>query len=155
MTKVFIAYDSKYGNTKLAAESILEGIRGFGGIETAIGYVKEMEIAKITDFDPIIWGAPNHMGRPSRTMKKFVEKLAELDMKAKNVTVFGTYSGSERPVDRAVKKLEKMVENKLPKLNLILPGLSIRVKGIQGPLVEGELPKCVDFGKKIAVQLKE
>jgi hypothetical protein len=48
-----------------------------------------------------------------------------------------------------------MVEKKLPNLKLILPGLSIRVNGIPGPIVEGELPKCVDFGKKIAPQLKE
>jgi hypothetical protein len=47
-----------------------------------------------------------------------------------------------------------MVKKKLPNLNLISPGLSVRVIGIPGPLVEGELPKCVDFGKKIASQLK-
>ena len=154
MAKVFVVYDSKYGNTKLAAENILEGIREVGGIETAIGYVKEIEIGKVADYDAIVLGAPNHMGRPSRTMKKFIDRLAELDLKAKNVAVFGTYSGRERPVDRAVKKLEKMVEKKLPNLSLISPGLSIRVNGIPGPLVEGELPKCVGFGKKIATQLR-
>ena len=37
MVKVFVVYDTKYGNTKLAAESILEGIREAEGIETAIG----------------------------------------------------------------------------------------------------------------------
>ena len=47
-----------------------------------------------------------------------------------------------------------MVEKKFPKLNLISPGLSIRVNGIPGPIVEGELPKCVDFGKKIAGKLR-
>jgi hypothetical protein len=41
-----------------------------------------------------------------------------------------------------------------PKLNLISPELSVRVNGVTGPVVEGELPKCVDFGKKIAGQLK-
>jgi flavorubredoxin len=155
LAKVFVVYDSKYGNTKLAAENILEGIREVEGIETAIGYVKEVNTGKVADCDAIVLGAPNHMGRPSRTMKKFVDRLAELDLKAKDVVVFGTYSGRIRTVDRAVKKLEKMVEKKLPNLNLISPGLSIRVNGIPGPLVEGELPKCVDFGKKIAHQLKE
>ena len=154
MVKVFVVYDSKYGNTKLAAENILEGIREFGGIETAIGYVKEIDIGNLVDFDAIVLGAPNHMGRPSQTMKKFVDRLTELDLKAKNAAVFGTYSGRVRTVDRAVKKLEKIVEKKLPNLNLISPGLSIRVKGIPGPIVEGELPKCVDFGKKIADQLR-
>jgi menaquinone-dependent protoporphyrinogen IX oxidase len=153
LVKVFVIYDTKYGNTKLAAENIVKGMREVEGIETAISYVKEIDIGTVADYDAIVLGAPNHMGRPSRTMKKFVEKLAELDLKAKNVAVFGTYSGTARPVDRAVKKMEKMVAKKLPKLNLISSGLSIRVNGIPGPIVDGELPKCVEFGKKIASQL--
>ncbi len=154
MVKVFVIYDSKYGNTKLAAEKIIEGIKEVGDLETAIGYVKEIDLGKVADYDALVIGAPNHMGRPSRTMKKFIDRLAEIDLKAKNVVVFGTYSGRERVVDRAVKKLEKNCRKKLPKLNLILPGLSVRVNGIPGPVVEGELPKCVDFGKKIADKLR-
>ena len=155
MVKVFVVYDTKYGNTKLAGENIVEGIREVEGTETSIGYVKEIDIGKVADYDAIVLGAPNHMGRPSRTMKKFVDRLAELDLKAKNVAVFGTYSGRVRTVDRAVKKLEKIVEKKLPNLKLISPSLSIRVNGIPGPLVEGELPKCKDFGRTIANQLKQ
>lgn len=153
--KVFVIYDTKYGNTKLVAEQIAEGLKEVEGTETAIGYVKEIDIEKVAEYDAIVLGAPNHMGRPSRTMKKFIDRLAEIDLKAKNVAVFGTYSGRVRSVDRAVKKLEKMVEKKLPNLNPILPGLSIRVNGIPGPIVEGELPKCKDFGKRIANQLKQ
>ena len=155
MVKVFVVYDTKYGNTKLAGETIVEGIREVEGIETSIGYVKEIDIGKLADYDAIVLGAPNHMGRPSQTIKKFVNRLAELDLKAKNVAVFGTYSGRVRDPDRAVKKLEKMAEKKLPNLKLISPSLSIRVNGIPGPLVEGELPKCKDFGRRIANQLKQ
>ncbi len=155
LVKVFVVYDTKYGNTKLAGESILEGIREVEGIETSIGYVKEIDIGKLADYDAIVLGAPNHMGRPSQTMKKFVDRLAELDLKARDVAVFGTYSGRVRAPDRAVKKLEKMVEKKLPNLKLISPSLSIRVQGIPGPIVEGDLPKCKDFGRKIANQLKQ
>ena len=155
MVKVFVFYDTKYGNTKLAAEKIAEGMREVEGIETDMGYVKEISVGNVADYDAIVLGAPNHMGRPSRTMKKFIDRLAKLDLKAKNVVVFGTYAGKERLVDRAVKKLGKMVEKKLPNLTLISPGLSIRVNGIPGPLVEGELPKCKDFGRRIANQLKQ
>ncbi len=155
MVKVFVLYDSKYGNTKLAAEKILEGIKESGEIETDIGYVKEVDVGKLADYDVLVLGAPNHMGRPSQVMKKFVDVLAEQDLKAKNVAIFGTYAGNERLVDRAVKKLEKMAAKKLPKLTLILsPGLSVRVHGIPGPIFEGELPKCVEFGKKIAAQIR-
>jgi NAD(P)H dehydrogenase (quinone) len=155
LVKVIVVYDTKYGNTKLAGETIVEGIKEVEGIETSIGYVKEIDIGKLADYDAIVLGAPNHMGRPSQTIKKFVNRLAELDLKAKNVAIFGTYSGRVRDPDRAVKKLEKMAEKKLPNLKLISSSLSIRVNGIPGPLVEGELPKCKDFGRRIANQLKQ
>ena len=133
----------------------MEGMKEVEGIEAAIGYVKEIEIGKLAGYDAIVLGAPNHMGRPSQTIKKFVNRLAELDLKAKNVAIFGTYSGRVRDPDRAVKKLEKMAEKKLPNLKLISPSLSIRVQGIPGPIVEGELHKCKDFGRRIANQLKQ
>lgn len=152
MVKVIICYDSKYGNTKIAAEKILEGLKE---VETSIKYVKEVDVTNLIDIDTIVLGAPNHMGRPSQTMKKFINKLAKLDLQIKNVAIFGTYAGKVRTVDRAVKKLQKMVIKKLPNLNQVLPTLSIRVKGIRGPIVEGALEKCVDFGKKIANQLQQ
>ncbi len=152
--KVFIVYDSKYGNTKLAGEQILEGIKESGTFEIAIDYIKDIDPQKLADYDAIVIGSPNHMGAPSMAMKKFVGKLPESNLKAKNVAVFGTYAGKERTVDRAVKKLEQLMKKKLPNANMISPTLSIRVNGIPGPIVDGELPKCVDFGKKIAIQLK-
>jgi flavorubredoxin len=85
-------------------------------------------------------------------MKKFVDALSGQNLKAKQVAVFGTYSGKVRPVDRAVRKLEKIVQEKLPNLSLIAPTLSIKVSGVSGPVVEGELPKCVEFGRKISAQ---
>ena len=151
--KVFVIYDSKYGNTKTVAENILEGLKQIKGIEAAVGYAKDVDLQSLVCHHALIVGAPNHMGRPSRTMKKFIERLAELDLKTKNVAVFGTYSGRKRPVDRAVKKMENIVEKKLPKLKLFLPSLSVRVKGVTGPVAEEELAKCEEFGNRIANQL--
>lgn len=48
-----------------------------------------------------------------------------------------------------------MVEEKLHNQKLISQSLSIRVNGIPGPIVEGELPKCKDFGKRIANKMKQ
>ena len=151
--KVVIIYDSKYGNTKIVAENILEGIKQVEGIDAVICYAKEVDPQKITSYDALIIGAPNHMASPSRTMKKFVDKLAELNLNAKSVAVFGTYSGRVRITDRAVKKMEKIVEKTLPNMKLLSPNLSVRVKGVTGPVADGELPKCEDFGRRIAKQL--
>jgi len=56
--------------------------------------------------------------------------------------------------EKAMKKMEKRISEKVPALKLIASGLSIRVDEAQGPITEGELPKSIDFGKKIAAQLK-
>jgi hypothetical protein len=86
-------------------------------------------------------------------MKRFIEYLAAADLKATQFAVFGTYAGRARPVDRAVRKLEDLVRSKLPALKPVVPALSVRVNGVSGPVMEGELPKCVEFGAALATQL--
>jgi len=152
LAKVFVVYDTKYGNTKLVAEKIVEGMREVEGIETAIGDVEEVKLGNLADSDVILIGSPNHMGGPARGIKKLIDKLGKLDLKAKWVAVFDTYLGED--FEKATKKMEKRIGEKVPGLKLITSGLSIRVGGTKGPIVEGELPKCKDFGKKIADQLK-
>jgi len=50
--------------------------------------------------------------------------------------------------------MEKRINEKVPGLKLIASGLSIKVVGMKGPIVEEELPECKEFGKKIARQMK-
>ncbi len=47
-------------------------------------------------------------------MKKFIDRMAEYDLRLKQVAVFGTYSGNARPIDRAVKKWKKWQERNCP-----------------------------------------
>jgi len=150
--KVFVIYDTKYGNTKLVAEKIVEGMREVEGIETAISDAEEVDLEKVADYDAILIGSPNHWGGPVRGIKKLIDKLGKLDLKAKWVAVFDTYLGGD--FEKAVKKMEKRIDEKVPSLKLITSGLSIRVDGMKGPITDGELPNSKDFGKKIANQLK-
>ena len=152
MVKVFVIYDTKYGNTKLVAEKIVEGLKEVEEIETAISDVEEVELVKVADSDAILIGAPNQWGRPAWTIRKFIDKLGKLDLKAKWAAVFDTYL--EGDFEKAVKKMEKQISEKAPSLQLMTPGLSIGVGGMEGPIAEGELSKCEDFGNKIANQLK-
>jgi flavodoxin len=152
LVKVFVVYDTKYGNTKLVAEKIVEGMREVEGIETAISDVEEVDLERVADYDAILIGSPNHWGGPVRGIKKLIDKLGKLDLKAKWVAVFDTYIKED--FEKAVKKMEKRINEKVPRLKLIIPGLSIKVGDMKGPIVDGELPKCKEFGKKIADQLK-
>lgn len=152
MVKVLVGYDTKYGNTKIAAQKIQEGLEKVGGIKTKLHNVKEIEEESLVDFDAIVFGGPNHMGRPTGTIKNFVNKLAGFESNLRKVAIFGTYAGKERIEDRAVRKLEKIVRTELTNLDFVEPTLSIRVKRLRGPIIEGELPKCIDFGEKIGRQ---
>ena len=94
------------------------------------------------------------MGKPSRAILKFVDQLAKIELKATCASAFDTYFQRERNFEKAMKKLELHVNKKLPNVKLFKPGLSIKVKGINGPIAEGELSKAKDFGKRIAQEIE-
>jgi flavodoxin len=151
MPKTIVIYESVFGNTKRAAEAIIEGMKE-AGAEATLSTPKELDPNQLSDFDAIIIGSPNHMGGATRGIKKFIDQLGKLKLGGKLVTVFDTYAGGE--YEKAVKKMEKQLSEKAPGLKLTSPGLSIRVEGVRGPLSEGELPKCNEFGTIIANQIK-
>jgi flavodoxin len=153
MIQVIIVYDSKFGNTKLVAEAILEGINEVGGMEAALKRSEQTDPAELLVYDLILIGSPNHYGGPTKEMKEFIDRLENIGLVEKPVAVFDTYLGAGF-FEKAVKRMEKRLDEKVPGLKLIVPGLSIRVEKSRGPIVEGELPKCRDFGQEIARHLK-
>jgi len=153
MIKVIVVYESKYGNTKRVAETIMEGIREVQGAETVLNELKEVDLNKIAEYDAILIGSPNHYGGPTKSVSEFIENLEKLNLEGRHFAVFDTYLGKGF-FEKAAKKIEKRINEKAPGLKQIGPVLSIAVQGSKGPIVEGELPKCKEFGKKIATQLK-
>ena len=151
--KVIVVYESKYGNAKLVAETIAEGMREVAGIEAVVSQVKEVDLSKIPDYDAILVGSPCHIGGPTGGIKKFIGKLGKLPLEGKFFAVFDTYLLS-KSFEQATRKLEERIRDKVPGAKLAAPGLSIRVNGTKGPISEGELPKCKEFGTRIATQMK-
>jgi len=151
--RVIVVYESKYGNTKLAAETIAEGVREVEGIETVVSEVKEVDLGKIPDYDAILVGSPTHIGGPTWGVRKFIDKLGKLPLEGKLLAVFDTYLLA-KSFEQGMKKMEKRIGEKVAGAKLATPGLSIRVQRMKGPISEGELPKCKEFGNKIATQMK-
>ena len=148
MSKVIIIYESKYGNTRLAAETIAGSIESASGNAVSLYELKDVVLQELADFDVIIIGSPNHMGGPTGGTKKLINKLGTLNLKGTYAAVFDTYIGKD--YEKAVKKMEKQISEKALELSIPVPGLSIRVNGMKGPITEGELPKCSEFGARIA-----
>ena len=152
MARAIVIYESKHGNTRLVAETIAEGIRQDSGVEAEVRELKKVNPEGLTEFDAIVIGSPNHWGGATRGIRKFIDRLARFSFEGKLAAVFDTYLGSD--FEKAVKKMEKQIGEKAPSLSLAAPGLSVRVEGMKGPITEGELPRCQDFGIKIGNRLK-
>ncbi len=151
--KVLIVYETKYGNTKKAAETIGESIKEAGN-EITVVKVDAVEMDSIKDYGAIVIGSPTYASSQAKSIKKFITSLSvEEDV---NIVVFDTHTGDGKSTGgimrRAVKKMEKQIE-KNPKLNKVMDGLQVAVKGIKGPLIDGELDKCKEFGKELAKKL--
>ena len=152
MARVLVVYETVFGNTKTVAESIVEGMREVSGIEATLSKPRGVDLNQLVGYDAILVGSPNHAGGATRGIRKFVDKLGKINLEGKLAVVFDTYGGGD--FEKAVKKMEKQISEKAPGLKLVAPGLSILVKGLRGPIVEGELPKCKEFGVKIATLIK-
>jgi flavodoxin len=157
MVKVLVVFDTKYGNTKIVGEKIAEGMREVGGIDASICNVGAVNADLIPDFDVILIGSPNHYGGPTKSVKEFIDTIGELNLEGKMYAVFDTFVGKDSDFffEKAVKKMEKRIDEKVPDLKRLTSGLSIRVRGTMGPMVEGELPKCIDFGRQIGIRARD
>jgi flavodoxin len=152
MSKILVVYESKYGNTKRAAEAIVQGMQRVEGINPTLSEIRQVDPDTIINYDVIVIGGPNHMGGPTRGVKKFIDKIGKLSLADKKFAVFDTYGGGD--FEKATKKMEQRMHEKAPAMKAVAPGLSIKVDGMKGPITEGELPKAEDFGMQIATRLK-
>jgi flavodoxin len=150
--KAIIIYESKYGNTKLVAEAIAERMGEVSGVETVQRELKEVDLKTLADFDAIVIGSPNHVGSATKSIRKFIDEMGKLALDGTMVAVFDTYMGGD--FEKAVRKMEKAVREKAGGVKMPVPGLSIRVDKMKGPITEGEMPKAREFGEKVAGEIK-
>ncbi len=148
--RALVGYVSKYGNTKLVAESIAEEMRRLGGIEVAVVELKRVRIEDLADYELILIGGPTHFGGPTRQVTKFIETLSRRNVVGKAVAVFDTYLGTD--FEKSVKRMEDQIRSTVPGLRIIAPGLSIQVADMKGPIVDGELTKCEGFARQLVPQ---
>ncbi|MFW9829195.1 MAG: flavodoxin family protein [Candidatus Thorarchaeota archaeon] len=145
--KALVTYDTKYGNTKKVAELIAKGLESAGESEVEINHVSDVGLNQEKTYDLIVIGSPNHMGSHTEKVRKFIKNLSKSPVKGKSFAVFDTYQSKD--FEKAVKKLEKQITKKIPDMERALAGLSIKVTGLKGPILEEDLPKCEDFGKEL------
>jgi len=146
--KVLIVYDTLHGNTKTVAEQIGEGLKSVEGNTVSVENMKEVDIEKDESFDLILIGSPNHAKSHTKTVKKFIGDLSNASLKGNSFAVFDTYMGKDFEI--ASTKMEEQITEVLPNMKKMSSGLSIKVGGMKGPIIDEDLPKCKEFGIKLA-----
>ena len=110
--------------------------------------MKDVDLEKEETLDLIIVGSPNHVGSHIGTVKKFIKKLPKASLKGDSFAVFDTYMGKD--FEKATGKMEKQITKVMPNMKKLSSGLSIKVGGMKGPIVDEDLAKCKEFGIKLA-----
>ena len=143
MPKLAVVYLSTQGNTKMMAEGIAEGASSRSvDVEVKSFYDWNPEDVALADGIAIGSSTFNYSMHPP--IKKFIDKLVELDIKGKVGAAFGSYGWSgEAPV---------MIADIMRKegLQVIDPVLRIQYKP-----TEKDMAECIRLGKDIAEKIKK
>jgi multimeric flavodoxin WrbA len=76
--KVLVAFDSKGGNTKLAAEYVAEGVRQNPYVECILARVDEIDPEIFPECKGLIVGSPTYTGGPTSKVKTFLDEGVRL-----------------------------------------------------------------------------
>ncbi|MBN1925361.1 MAG: flavodoxin family protein [Prolixibacteraceae bacterium] len=152
--KVVVVYDSKYGNTRLVAEAINEGIGK--NHENILLNSAEAKTFDFNDTEFLIVGSPTSGGWYTNPVKEFLESLRDPILKGKKVATFDTSTpGKGNSV--VVNTLTKMFGNAAPRIArelekkgaTCIDSQMFIVLEMQGPLKEGELERARNWAENL------
>lgn len=148
--KALVIYDSLYGNTKIIAESIAEGLAG----DVTLNNVEEVSVPELKGFDLIIFGAPVHGARPSPPMTELLDKINKNSLGGKPVAAFDTRLTNKFILlfGTAAPKIAKTLKNKGG--NLVVKSEGFFVTGGEGPLKDGEVERAKAWAIAIEKEIR-
>ena len=135
-----VIYDSVYGNTKIIAETIA---KEFTAKALSISELIESDLQNI---DLIIVGSPINGWRPTEKITKWLASLSSEQFKNIKATSFDTRIKIFIHGD-AMNKIKKGLMK--AGAEIIANPECFYVKGSEGPLLDGEIEKAVEWSKNI------
>jgi flavodoxin I len=98
MVNAIIIYETRKGVTKLIAEAIQEGMEQ-SGVEVLLKRISEVDLVELADYGGVILGSPTYHKDMVQTMKTFLFKLEQSNLKGKVGASFGAYGWSGEAVE--------------------------------------------------------
>ena len=148
--KTLVVYDSVYGNTEQIARAIGGAITG----DVKVVHAGEVNPSELEGVDLLIAGAPTQRGRPTPAMQDFLNKISKSVINGVNVAAFDTRLSAKWVgiVGYAAGKIASSLKKKGGAL--ILPPEAFLVKGMEGPLKEGELERAAVWAQEVVKSIK-
>ena len=151
--KVFIIYDSIYGNTEKIAQAIGNGLTG----EVKVVRVGEVNPTELKTCDLLILGSPVHGGRATPAIDAFIKKLPANSLQGKSVAAFDTRFESEdqgvglRLLMSVIRYAAERIAKDLVKKGgrLVAEPEGFIVENKEGPLKQGELERASKWAKEM------
>ena len=140
--KVFIAYESKYGNGKKCVDYLAGAIKKKGH-EVGTFSVREINSDQLPEADLFVFSTPTQIGSPARKMKKFLKKF-EVKNKATKYALMITHMN---PNATTLQKMEQLLSP--IGMTKVSDGVKIQVSGMKGPLESGYKKKLESFANEI------
>lgn len=141
---ILVVYDSGFGNTKKVAEAVAEKIKG------KAKQVDDVVESDLSDIDVLIVGSPINAWRPTKKVSSFLSDLKKMSLKDVKGAAFDTRIKTRFSGDAATRIARKMTE---AGINIIGQPAGFYVKNNEGPLVEGEIDRAIDWAKKTIEQV--
>jgi len=142
--KTLLLYDSNFGNTKLVANEIAKTLGG----DTRIVSVKNFAISDLDGVNLLILGSPIIGWKPTEPTMAVLDKLETGSLKDIWFTTFDTRVKLFFHGD-AKEKMANILHQAGAKQ--IATPMAFYVTGREGPLLQGELTKAVDWARQITI----
>ena len=165
--KTLVVYDSLFGNTERIAQAIAEALRSFGQVQAIRvepaqpDELKRQEILRqyratdvslepahqvsLEGVDLLIVGGPTQAFRATPTIQSFLENVSPASLSGMAIACFDTRVRG--PFGSAAKTMAKKLQTM--GVSLLLPPESFFVKGMQGPMRNGELERAATWAQMV------
>jgi flavodoxin len=149
---ILIVFDSLYGNTKKIAQTIGDAI---GGQVLQVGKVSASDLKGL---DLLILGSPTQQFRATQAIKNFMGGIRKGELNGIKVTAFDTRLGMEDMPSRILPPFVKIfgyaaapIADSLVRKGgkLVAPPEGFLVKGMEGPLKDGEIERAANWARQL------
>lgn len=142
--KSLVVYDSVHGNTKIIAETVAKEL----GSEARVVSVSDFKPEDLKGVKLLVVGSPILGWRPSGKTSAFLSKLASGSLKGVKAAAFDTRMTLFFHGDAAGK-----IAAELARAGAVInsDAMGFKVKGREGPLLEGEVERATAWARSLRV----